>query len=185
MLQKVIVLDFDGTLCERAWPGIGAPKWPIIRAALEEQRQGALLILWTTREGEALDEALTWCKDVGLNLDGVNTSAQSWKDVYQNDPRKIGATEYWDDRAVDVAIIETRHMLAHLDAALDELEKETRQKGRAYMFDAYRARYMEGLTAEEVAEKLNAGKNSPARWCKQLNERLAVLLFGVDGLRRW
>ena len=71
------------------------------------------------------------------------------------------------------------------DAALDELEKETRQKGRAYMFDAYRLRYMEGLTAEEVAEKLNTGKNSPARWCKQLNERLAVLLFGVDGLRRW
>lgn len=47
MLQKVIALDFDGTLCERAWPGIGAPKWPIIRAALEEQRQGAMLILWT------------------------------------------------------------------------------------------------------------------------------------------
>lgn len=79
----------------------------------------------------------------------------------------------------------TAVMLAHLDAALDELEKETRQKGRAYMFDAYRARYMEGLTAEEAAEKLNTGKNSPARWCKQLNERLAVLLFGVDGLRRW
>ena len=79
----------------------------------------------------------------------------------------------------------TAVMLAHLDAALDELEKETRQKGRAYMFDAYRLRYMEGLTAEEVAEKLNTGKNSPARWCKQLNERLAVLLFGVDGLRRW
>ena len=68
-MKKVIALDFDGTLCERAWPGIGAPKWPIIRAALEEQRQGALLILWTTREGEALDEALAWCKDVGLNLD--------------------------------------------------------------------------------------------------------------------
>ena len=37
----------------------------------------------------------------------------------------------------------TAVMLAHLDAALDELEKETRQKGRAYMFDAYRLRYME------------------------------------------
>ena len=86
MLQKVIALDFDGTLCENAWPGIGAPKWPVIRAALEEQRQGALLILWTTREGEALDEALAWCKDVGLNLDGVNTSAQSWKDAYQKLP---------------------------------------------------------------------------------------------------
>lgn len=122
MLQKVIALDFDGTLCERAWPGIGAPKWPVIRAALEEQRQGALLILWTTREGEELDEALTWCKDVGLNLDGVNTSAQSWKDAYQNDPRKIGATEYWDDRAVDVAIIETRQML----------KEETRRRQAAW-----------------------------------------------------
>ena len=89
-MKKVIALDFDGTLCENAWPGIGDPKWPVIRAALEEQRQGALLILWTTREGEALDEALAWCKDVGLNLDGVNTSAQSWKDAYQNDTRKTG-----------------------------------------------------------------------------------------------
>lgn len=122
MLQKVIALDFDGTLCERAWPGIGEPKWPVIRAALEEQRQGALLILWTTREGEALDEALAWCKDVGLNLDGVNTSAQSWKDAYQNDPRKIEATEYWDDRAVDVAIIETRQML----------KEETRRRQAAW-----------------------------------------------------
>lgn len=79
----------------------------------------------------------------------------------------------------------TAVMLAHLDAALEELEKETRQKGRSYMFDAYRMRYMEGLTAEEVAERLNTGKNSPGRWCKQLNERLAVLLFGIDGIRRW
>ena len=53
------------------------------------------------------------------------------------------------------------------------------------MFDAYRMRYMEGMAAEEVAERLNTGKNSPGRWCKQLNERLAVLLFGIDGIRRW
>lgn len=110
-MKKVIALDFDGTLCENAWPGIGDPKWAVIRAAQEEQRQGALLILWTTREGPELEQALAWCEYVGLRLDGVNTSAQCWKDAYQNDPRKIGATEYWDDRAVDVAIIETRQML--------------------------------------------------------------------------
>ncbi len=79
----------------------------------------------------------------------------------------------------------TEVMLAHLDAALEELEKEAKQKGRAYMFNAYRMRYIEGLTAEEVAERMNTGKNTPGRWCKQLNERLAVLLFGVDGLRKW
>ena len=110
-MKKVIALDFDGTLCENAWPGIGDPKWAVIRAAQEEQRQGALLILWTTREGPELEQALAWCEYVGLRLDGVNTSAQCWKDAYQNDPRKIGATEYWDDRAVDVATIETRQMI--------------------------------------------------------------------------
>lgn len=60
-MKKVIALDFDGTLCENAWPAIGDPKWAVIRAAQEEQQQGALLILWTTREGKALGEALEWC----------------------------------------------------------------------------------------------------------------------------
>lgn len=121
-MKKVIALDFDGTLCENAWPGIGDPKWAVIRAAQEEQRQGALLILWTTREGPELEQALAWCEYVGLRLDGVNTSAQCWKDAYQNDPRKIGATEYWDDRAVDVATIETRQML----------KEETRRRQAAW-----------------------------------------------------
>lgn len=89
-MKKVIALDFDGTLCKNAWPGIGDPKWAVIRAAQEEQRQGALLILWTTREGPELEQALAWCEYAGLRLDGVNTSAQCWKDAYQNDPRKIG-----------------------------------------------------------------------------------------------
>ena len=69
-MKKVIALDFDGTLCENAWPGIGDPKWAVIRAAQEEQRQGALLILWTTREGPELEQALAWCEYAGLRLDG-------------------------------------------------------------------------------------------------------------------
>ena len=121
-MKKVIALDFDGTLCENAWPGIGDPKWAVIRAAQEEQRQGALLILWTTREGPELEQALAWCEYAGFRLDGVNTSAQCWKDAYQNDPRKIGATEYWDARAVDVATIETRQML----------KEETRRRQAAW-----------------------------------------------------
>ena len=130
-MKKVIALDFDGTLCEDAWPAIGDPKWAVIRAAQEEQQQGALLILWTTREGKALAEALEWCDCVGLRFNGINNSAQCWKDAYQNDPRKIGATEYWDDRAVDVATIETRQML----------KEETRDRQAVWNMakDAYEA----------------------------------------------
>lgn len=79
----------------------------------------------------------------------------------------------------------TATMLAHLDAALEELRREAVDKGTGYMFEAHRLHYQEGKTLEEVAQILNTGKNTPGRWCKLLNERLAVLLFGIDGLHKW
>lgn len=57
-MRKVIAVDFDGTLFENAWPGIGAPRANVIAAALREQQNGAALILWTCRTGEALRAAL-------------------------------------------------------------------------------------------------------------------------------
>ena len=52
MNERVIAVDFDGTLCENAWPEIGAPNWPVIHHAQSVQAEGAKLILWTCREGE-------------------------------------------------------------------------------------------------------------------------------------
>ena len=42
--------------------------------------------------------------------------------------------------------------------------------------------YIEKLTYEEIAEKLNAGKNTPARWVKEVLNKLNILLWGVDAL---
>ena len=100
-MRKVIAVDFDGTLFENAWPGIGAPRVNVIAAALREQQNGAALILWTCRIGEALRAALEACEAQGLHFDAVNDSLPEWKDSFDGDPRKIGATEYWDDRAVN------------------------------------------------------------------------------------
>ena len=100
-MRKVIAVDFDGTLFENAWPGIGAPRANVIAAALREQQNGAALILWTCRTGEALRAALKACEAQGLHFDAVNDSLPEWKDSFDGDPRKIGATEYWDDRAVN------------------------------------------------------------------------------------
>lgn len=100
-MRKVIAVDFDGTLFENAWPGIGAPRVNVIAAALQEQQNGAALILWTCRTGEALRAALKACEAQGLHFDAVNDSLPEWKDSFDGDPRKIGATEYWDDRAVN------------------------------------------------------------------------------------
>lgn len=84
------------------YPDIGAPNWEIIVAAAAEQIAGAGLILWTCREGELLENALEACARWGLHFDAVNDSLPSWKKFYGNDTRKVGATEYWDDKAYRV-----------------------------------------------------------------------------------
>ena len=101
-LQKAIAIDFDGCLCANAYPDIGAPNWEIIVAAAAEQIAGAGLILWTCREGELLENALEACTRWDLHFDAVNDSLPSWKQFYGNDTRKVGATEYWDDKAYRV-----------------------------------------------------------------------------------
>jgi len=37
--QRVIAVDFDGCLCDNAYPDIGAPNWRVIEAALEERER--------------------------------------------------------------------------------------------------------------------------------------------------
>ena len=99
-MKKVIAIDFDGTLFENKWPEIGMPIALNINRAKNEKANGAVLILWTCREGEELAEALAACKAVGLEFDYVNENADELKAEFGTDPRKIAATEYWDDRAV-------------------------------------------------------------------------------------
>lgn len=102
-MHKVIAIDFDGTLFDTEYPTILGPRMHVIRAALREQQAGAELILWTCREGKLLEEAVRACAQQGLVFDAVNDSTPEWKTAFGNSPRKVGATEYWDDRAVNPA----------------------------------------------------------------------------------
>lgn len=98
---RAIAIDFDGTLFKTRWPEILEPNREVIDRALEEKRNGAQLILWTCREGKLLEDALAACKREGLHFDAVNDSTEDWKRIWGTSPRKVGATEYWDDRAVN------------------------------------------------------------------------------------
>ena len=104
----VIAVDFDGTLCENAWPDIGEPKLPIIHAVQDAQYRGDKLILWTNREGAALNDALEWCGRYGLKFDAVNANLPELMEQYGNDPRKIGADIYIDDKAARPQDIEDK-----------------------------------------------------------------------------
>lgn len=97
--DKVIAVDFDGTLCKNRYPLIGFPKKRNIKRVLKAQKNGASIILWTCREGELLHQAVKWCNKFGLYFEEINNNI-SWRiSVYNNDCRKVGADEYWDDRA--------------------------------------------------------------------------------------
>ena len=103
--MTVIAVDFDGTLCQNAWPEIGTPNQAVIDACKQCRTNGTKLILWTCREGERLSESVEWCKERGLEFDAVNENLPELIELYGNDCRKIGADWYLDDKNITVAQI--------------------------------------------------------------------------------
>ena len=99
-----------------------------------------------------------------------------------------GTDERWGDtflESITSSKVRTSIMVAALDAALAEVAEDFGKRRQGYKWEAFKARYVEGVSYEEIADRLNSGKNSPARWCKEVMQKLAVYLFGVDGLKRW
>lgn len=97
----IYAVDFDGTLCESKWPGIGAPNKKLIQHLVQRRTEGAKVILWTCRVEEHLKEAVDWCSKFGLEFDAVNDNLPENVEKYGNNPRKVYATCYIDDLAVD------------------------------------------------------------------------------------
>lgn len=98
---KVLAVDFDGTLCDIAWPEIGEPNQTLIQLLILVREQGVKLILWTCRESDALSNAVQWCKEKGLEFDAINDNVQERIDEYGGNSRKISADWYIDDKGVD------------------------------------------------------------------------------------
>lgn len=97
---KIIAVDFDGTLCENAWPKIGRAHSTIIEILKEKRSEGVKLILWTNRTGALLEEAVDWCKERGLEFDAVNENLPEIITAFKGDTRKIFANVYLDDRSI-------------------------------------------------------------------------------------
>jgi len=95
----IIAVDFDGTLCENEWPGIGATKWETVQALIAARAAGARLILWTNRVGARLREAVEWARNRELEFDAVNENLPEVLAAFTTDCRKVYADIYLDDRA--------------------------------------------------------------------------------------
>lgn len=98
----VIAVDFDGTIVEHRYPRIGK-EIPFAIATLKKlQAERHLLILWTVREGELLEEAVEFCRQRGLEFYAVNANHPDERiPEHPSTPcRKLKADLFIDDRNV-------------------------------------------------------------------------------------
>lgn len=98
MENKIIAVDFDGTLCENKWPEIGEANKEMITYLKDRQANGDKLILWTCRVDDMLKNAIDWSAKQGLIFDAVNENLPEIVASFGTDTRKIFANEYIDDR---------------------------------------------------------------------------------------
>lgn len=96
--NKIIAVDFDGTLCVNKYPEIGDPNEELIAYLKKRQANGEKLILWTNRVDDRLDKAVKWCAEHGLVFDAVNDNLPEIVESFGSNCRKIFANEYIDDR---------------------------------------------------------------------------------------
>lgn len=101
-MNKVIAVDFDGTICRSKWPDIGEANNGLIEWLKACRENGDKLILYTCREGDMLRAALMWCIARGLEFDAVNDNLPERIQQYGGNSRKISADIYLDDRAIGV-----------------------------------------------------------------------------------
>jgi hypothetical protein len=93
-----IAVDFDGTIVTHEFPKIGKEIPFAIDTLKRLQHQpDILLVLWTVRDGELLDEAVEFCKSKGLEFYAVNKNYPEESLKYP-EPRKLQADLFIDDR---------------------------------------------------------------------------------------
>lgn len=101
----IIAVDFDGVLCKNRFPQIGEPDYDMISKIRQLSDLGHEMVLWTSRTGQELDDAVDWCGDRGLHFCAVNENAPSnrrkYMMKYPNGTRKAYADLYIDDHNIE------------------------------------------------------------------------------------
>lgn len=97
--QKIVAIDFDGTIVKDEYPKIGPPQLFAFETMKKMEKNGYRLILWTLREGKKLDEAVEFCEKNGLEFYAVNKNYPE-EILDAKTLRKIHADLFIDDRNI-------------------------------------------------------------------------------------
>ena len=103
--QTVVAVDFDGTVAVTDYPTIIRPIKENIKFIKKLAYLGAILVLWTCREGQELEDAVNFCELQDLHFPYVNENPPFRIEKYGTNPRKIGADYYIDDKSIIPPVI--------------------------------------------------------------------------------
>lgn len=92
----VHAVDFDGTLTTNGFPNIGDLRKNVVEKVRQRKENGGIIILWTTRTGDRLEEAIDFCEENDIPIDYVNENVP-W--IPFETSRRIFADEYICDRS--------------------------------------------------------------------------------------
>jgi len=96
----IIAIDFDGTLHCGKWPEIGAPAPCAADIMRKLHEDGHYLIIWTSRGGDLLIDAINWLLMHEIPFDRVNDNRPENSSLYGSNSRKVYAHCYIDDKQV-------------------------------------------------------------------------------------
>lgn len=105
--MAIYAIDFDNTLAITRFPEIIGPNKKMVAFTKAVQAQGHKIILWTSRAGADLENAVEWCRLQGLVFDAVNEPLPEQIKRWGNDTRKIYADYYIDDKNVTIDQVES------------------------------------------------------------------------------
>lgn len=97
---KIIAVDFDGTLNFSPFPEVGSANKKLFVHLILERSKGNRVILNTCRIGQALQDAVEFCLNNGLEFDAINANLPDVIEKYGGDTRKVAADVYIDDQAI-------------------------------------------------------------------------------------
>lgn len=96
----ILAVDFDGTIVEQRYPAIG----PLMPNAVESINRlyddGHYIIIWTSRDGAPLLEAINFLLHEGVKFHRVNDGNADNIAQYGSNSRKVYAHRYIDDRNI-------------------------------------------------------------------------------------
>ncbi|MBQ8558543.1 MAG: hypothetical protein IJ439_00950 [Tyzzerella sp.] len=150
-------------------------KRAIAEAVKDEKKQRRQQILYNTR---ILMESYI---EMRKHIENAISEAEEMED----DAFQIFKSEDAHLESIRRSKLKTALMIANIDKAMQELDEEQKKIGTSYKYEAFKMHYIDGIPYEEISDRLNCGKNTPARWSKEMIRKMSVKLFGIDGIEKW